>query len=135
MSTSANVRRTRTLTYGDDLSEPVGAKFMTRSTVQANKPGVIVTDECLAISSIEHTFEFKFQGYITPPTPGDITDAKAVYETFINSVGGSGGSDITETLPDCMSTDSDSDQSGESIGVQTVAGRYTGTELQPRTLA
>lgn len=135
MAMSSNVRKVSTLNWGSALGEAVGARFSTRCERQSNKPAIVITDECVAIKSIAHAFEFKYQGFVTPPTPGAKHDAVAVYQTFINSTGGVGGANLTETLPDAMFDDEhESDVTGE-IGVMTLKGHYVGTSLQPRTIA
>lgn len=136
MSTSSDLRRVYQLTWGSALANPVGARFMTRCQVKANKPGIIITDECLAIEDIQHTATFKFQGVSTPPTPGAIHDAVAVLQTYNNSVGGLGGGTggLTVTLPNSMFFDEDTDFDTDP-GVQSISVRYVGTSLQPRTVA
>ncbi len=134
MSTAANARKVLSLTYDSACTEPVGAHFQTRATIRANKPGIIITDECLAIEDIQHMFTFKFQGLKTMPTPGALASAVAVLQSFANSTGGSGGSNLTVTLPNSMFYEGDIDAPND-VAVQTISGRYVGTSLQPMTVA
>ncbi len=137
MSTATNVRRVASLTWSASFGEPVGARFMTRNTRKANTPSIIITDECVAIEKIEHSFEFKYQGIVTPPTPGANHDAVAVLQTYTNSTGGVGGGQggLTVTLPTSMFDDEEETDANTDPATQMFRGHYIGTSLQPRTVA
>ena len=130
MATSANVRKVSALNWGGAFTEPVGAMFNTETQQKENRPGTVITDECVAIEGITHTCEFQYQGLATPPTPGAIEDASATGQTFVNSVGGTGGADLVVTLPNCMFISGGIDMTRDPA-VQTSKFRYIGTALQP----
>lgn len=137
MAISTDGRRNSLQTWGSTLANPVGARFNTETDVKANQPGIVITDEAIAIEAIRHFAEFKYQGIATPPTPGAKHDAVATFQSFANSLGGSGTpgtGGFVATLPDAINVESEIDGDSSPV-VQRAKYRYTGTSNQPITVA
>ena len=136
MAATDNVRRVSSISAWSLGAEPVGAMFRTQTTIKANKPGIIIADEVLAVEDIQHTVVVKFQGLASPPTPGDMSTVTVIGQSFTNSTGGggSGGGGKTVSCATMMFTGAEIDMN-QDPAVQTLEGRYKGTSLQPITVA
>ena len=138
MAASANGRRVSIITAGGgSCTEPVGAMFETTCTLESNTPGTIVTDEAVAITKVEHTYEVEFQGIKTPPAAGSISDCSVTIQSYANSLGGGGSpgtGGLTVDLQNCLFTNSTIDAKSDPVK-QTLKGRYIGTSLSPTTVA
>ena len=138
MAASQNGRRVSIISAGGgSCTEPVGAMFETTCTLESNTPGTIVTDESVAITKVEHTYEVEFQGIKTPPAAGSIADCSVTIQSYGNSLGGGGTpgtGGLTVGLQNCLFTGSTIDAKSEPVK-QTLKGRYIGTSLSPTTVA